>query len=445
MKTILIKNATIINEDEQFISDVLIKDSLIDRIDRDITEEGATIIDATGLILIPGAIDDQVHFREPGLTHKGEIYTEAKAAVAGGITSYMEMPNTIPQAVTIVELEKKYARAKECSLANYSFFMGGTNTNLEETLKVDYSKVCGLKLFMGSSTGDMLVDNEKTLEGFFSKSSALIATHCEYDPMIKENQTRIIAEYGEDLPAYFHPIIRNDDACFKSSSFAVNLAKKHNTRLHILHISSAKELGLFTNKIPLKQKRITTEACIHHLWFNDDDYKTKGNFIKWNPSIKTEYDRANIFEAVLDGRIDVIATDHAPHTLEEKKLPYLKAPSGGPLVQHSILAMMEFHKQKKISLEMIVKKMSHNVADIFNIEKRGFIREGYFADLVLVDLNKPTEVTKQSLLYKCGWSPFEGVTFSSSISKTFVNGHLVYDNGTFDESRVGERLLFNRA
>ena len=445
MKTILIKNATIINEDEQFISDVLIKDSLIDRIDRDITEEGATIIDATGLILIPGAIDDQVHFREPGLTHKGEIYTEAKAAVAGGITSYMEMPNTIPQAVTIVELEKKYARAKECSLANYSFFMGGTNTNLEETLKVDYSIVCGLKLFMGSSTGDMLVDNEKTLEGFFSKSNALIATHCEYDPMIKENQTRIIAEYGEDLPAYFHPIIRNDEACFKSSSFAVNLAKKHNTRLHILHISSAKELGLFTNKIPLKQKRITAEACIHHLWFNDDDYKTKGNFIKWNPSIKTEYDRAHIFEAVLDGRIDVIATDHAPHTLEEKQLPYLKAPSGGPLVQHSIIAMMEFHKQKKISLEMIVKKMSHNVADIFNIEKRGFIREGYFADLVLVDLNKPTEVTKQSLLYKCGWSPFEGVTFSSSISKTLVNGHLVYDNGTFDESRIGERLLFSRA
>jgi dihydroorotase len=445
MKTILIKNATIINEDEQFISDVLIKDSLIERIDRDITEEGATIIDATGLILIPGAIDDQVHFREPGLTHKGEIYTEAKAAVAGGVTSYMEMPNTSPQAVTILELEKKYARAKECSLANYSFFMGGTNTNLEETLKVDYSKVCGLKLFMGSSTGDMLVDNEKTLEDFFSKSNALIATHCEYDPMIKENQARIIAEYGEDLPAYFHPIIRNDEACFKSSSFAVNLAKKHNTRLHILHISSAKELRLFTNKIPLKQKRITTEACIHHLWFNDDDYKTKGNFIKWNPSVKTEYDRAHIFEAVLDGRIDVIATDHAPHTLEEKQLPYLKAPSGGPLVQHSIIAMMEFHKQKKISLEMIVKKMSHNVADIFNIEKRGFIREGYFADLVLVDLNKPTEVTKQSLLYKCGWSPFEGVTFSSSISKTFVNGHLVYDNGTFDESKVGERLLFNKA
>ncbi len=443
MKTILIKNATIINEDEQFVSDVLIKDSIIDRIDRDITEENATVIDATGLILIPGAIDDQVHFREPGLTHKGEIYTEAKAAVAGGITSYMEMPNTNPQAVTIIELEKKYARAKECSLANYSFFMGGTNTNLEETLKVDYNKVCGLKLFMGSSTGDMLVDNEKTLEGFFSKSQALIATHCEYDPMIKETQARIVAEYGEDLPAYFHPIIRNDEACFKSSSFAVNLAKKYNTRLHILHISSAKELALFTNKIPLKQKRITAEACIHHLWFNDEDYKTKGNFIKWNPSVKTEYDRANIFEAVLDGRIDVIATDHAPHTIEEKQLPFLKAPSGGPLVQHAILAMMEFHKQKKISLEMIVRKMSHNVADLFKIEKRGYIREGYFADLVLVDLNKSTKVTKESLLYKCGWSPFEGTTFSSSISKTFVNGHLVYNEGAFDESRVGERLAFN--
>ena len=392
---------------------------------------------------MPGAIDDQVHFREPGLTHKGEIYTEAKAAVAGGVTTYMEMPNTIPQAVSIIELEKKYARAKECSLANYSFFMGGTNINLEETLKVDYKTVCGLKIFMGSSTGDMLVDNEKTLEGFFEKSNALIATHCEFDPMIKETQARIIDEYGEDIPAYFHPIIRNDDACYKSSSFAVALAKKYNTRLHVLHISSAKELSLFTNKIPLKQKRITAEACIHHLWFNDEDYKAKGNFIKWNPSVKTEYDRAQIFEAVLDGRIDVIATDHAPHTIEEKNQSYLKAPSGGPLVQHSIIAMLEFYKQKKISLEMIVNKMSHNVADIFNIDNRGYIREGYFADLVLVNLNKPNTVTKESLLYKCGWSPFEGYTFTSSIEKTFVNGHLVYDNGTFDESKKGERLSFN--
>jgi len=444
MKKTLIKNVTIVNENEIFVSDVLIEGSYISKIERNISEPNATIINAEGLVLMPGAIDDQVHFREPGLTHKGEIYTEAKAAVAGGVTTYMEMPNTVPQAVTIVELEKKYARAKECSLANYSFFMGGTNTNLEETLKVDYKTVCGLKIFMGSSTGDMLVDNEKTLEGFFEKSNALIAVHCEFDPMIKETQARIISEYGEDIPAYFHPIIRNDEACYKSSSFAVALAKKYNTRLHILHISSAKELSLFTNKIPLKEKRITAEACIHHLWFNDEDYKVKGNFIKWNPSVKTEYDKAQIFEAVLDGRIDVIATDHAPHTIEEKSQSYLKAPSGGPLVQHSILAMLEFYKQKKISLEMIVNKMSHNVADIFNIDKRGYIREGYFADLVLVNLNKPNTVTKESLLYKCGWSPFEGYTFASSIEKTFVSGHLVYDNGTFDESKKGERLSFNR-
>lgn len=443
MSKYLIKSATIVNEDEIYVSDILINNQLIERIDRDITDDSAEIINAEGLVLMPGAIDDQVHFREPGLTHKGEIYTEAKAAVAGGVTSYMEMPNTNPQAVTISELEKKYNRAAQCSLANYSFFMGGTNNNLEETLKVDYSKVCGLKLFMGSSTGDMLVDNQKALEGFFSKSQALIATHCEFDPLVKETQKRIVEEYGEDLPAYFHPIIRSEEACYQSSSFAVDLAKKHNTRLHVLHISTAKELSLFTNKIPLKEKRITAEACIHHLWFNDEDYKTKGNFIKWNPSVKTEYDRAHIFEAVLDGRIDVIATDHAPHTIDEKNAPYLQAPSGGPLVQHSIIAMIDFYKQKKISLEMIVKKMSHNVADLFRIEKRGYIREGYFADLVLVDLNQSTEVTKQSLLYKCGWSPFEGHTFSSKIIKTFVNGHLVYNEGKFDESKYGQRMVFN--
>lgn len=445
MSTLLIKNATLINEDESFVSDVLIEGDLITQIDRDITHGTARIIEAEGLLLIPGAIDDQVHFREPGLTHKGEIYTEAKAAVAGGVTSFMEMPNTNPQTVTLAELEKKYDRAKACSLANYSFYMGGTNANLEETLKVDYRNVCGLKLFMGSSTGDMLVDNEKTLEGFFSKANALIATHCEYDPMIKETQARIVEEYGEDLPAYFHPIIRSEEACFRSSSFAVNLAKKYDTRLHILHISTAKELDLFTNKIPLKKKRITAEACIHHLWFNEDDYNKKGNFIKWNPAVKTEYDRAHIFEAVLDGRIDVIATDHAPHTIEEKQLPYLKAPSGGPLVQHSVLAMLEFYKQGKISLEQIVRLMAHNVADIFQVEKRGYIREGYFADLVLVDLNKPTPVTRESLLYKCGWSPFEGTTFSSSIHKTIVSGHLVYDNGSFDESVTGQRLQFKRS
>ena len=322
--------------------------------------------------------------------------------------------------------------------------MGGTNHNLAEALKVDYSKVCGLKIFMGSSTGDMLVDHEEVLEGFFSKVNALIATHCEFDPLIKENQTRIVAEYGEDLEAYFHPIIRNDEACYKSSSMAVALAKKHNTRLHILHISSAKELSLFSNKIPLKDKRITAEACIHHLWFSDEDYKTKGNFIKWNPSVKTAYDRDKIFEAVLNDTIDVIATDHAPHTFEEKSLPYLKAPSGGPLVQHSIIAMLDFYHQQKISLEKIVQKMSHNVADLFRIEKRGYIREGFFADLVLVNLNKANTVTKDSLLYKCGWSPFEGHTFKSSIEKTFVSGHLVYDEGKFDESQYGSRLSFNQ-
>jgi dihydroorotase len=439
----LIKNATLVNENEIFCSDVLIENGLISKIDREIENlKNYSEINAEGLYLIPGAIDDQVHFREPGLTHKGEIYTEAKAAVAGGVTSYMEMPNTVPSAVTKDKLEEKYNRASQCSLANYSFFMGTTNTNIEELLKIDYSKVCGVKIFMGSSTGDMLVDDPNALEQVFSKVNALIATHCEDDPMIKQNLKRIIDTYGEDLPTYFHPIIRNDEACYKSSSFAVELAKKHNSRLHILHISTAKELSLFTNKIPLKEKRITAEACIHHLWFCDEDYKTKGNFIKWNPSVKTAYDRANIFEAVLNDTIDVIATDHAPHTIEEKSQSYLKAPSGGPLVQHSILAMLDFYHDKKISLEKIVQKMSHNVADLFRIEKRGYIKEGYFADLVLVNLNKPQTVSKENILYKCGWSPFEGHTFKSSIEKTFVNGHLVYDNGTFNESKFGERLTF---
>lgn len=441
----LIKKATLVNEGEIFVSDVLIENNIISQIDREIDlPSNCTEINAEGLYLLPGAIDDQVHFREPGLTHKGEIYTEAKAAVAGGVTSYMEMPNTNPQATLLTELEKKYKRASECSLANYSFYMGGTNVNLEETLKADYTNVCGLKLFMGSSTGNMLVDDQKTLEGFFSKINTLIATHCEYDPLVKENQKRIIEEYGEDLPAYFHPVIRNEEACFKSSSMAVELAKKHNTRLHILHISTAKELSLFTNKIPLKDKLITAEACIHHLWFCDDDYKTKGNFIKWNPAVKTSYDRDKIFEAVLNDTIDVVATDHAPHTLEEKNAKYLQAPSGGPLVQHSVLAMLDFYHQKKISLEHIVKKMSHDVANLFRINSRGFIREGYFADLILVDLKKQTSVTKENILYKCKWSPFEGHTFKSSIEKTFVNGNLIYDNGKFNESHYGSRLTFNR-
>ncbi|MBK6521638.1 MAG: dihydroorotase [Sphingobacteriaceae bacterium] len=441
----LIKNISIVNEGEIFTNDVLIDGEIISKIDRTIDNDtNATEINGEGLVLMPGAIDDQVHFREPGLTHKGEIYTEAKAAVAGGVTSYMEQPNTNPPAITVEELEKKYARASQCSLANYSFLMGTTNSNYDELQKVDYSKVAGVKIFMGSSTGNMLVDDKKALENVFTNVNAIIVTHCEDDPMIKERQKQLIEEYGEDLPAYFHPIIRSEEACFKSSSFAVELAKKCNTRLHVFHVSTAKELSLFTNKIPLKQKRITSEVCIHHLWFSDDDYKTKGNFIKWNPSVKTAYDRAKLFEAMLDGTIDVVATDHAPHTFEEKSQSYLKAPSGGPLVQQSIQAMLDFYDQKKISLPMIVQKMSHNVADLFNIEKRGYIREGYYADLVLVDLKKSQTVSKENILYKCGWSPFEGHTFKSSIAKTFVNGHLVFDNGKFDESKFGKRLLFNR-
>jgi dihydroorotase len=441
----LIKNIAVVNENEISFQDILIENERIERIDREINlQEKVNEINGEGLHIFPGIIDDQVHFREPGLTHKGEIYTEAKAAVAGGVTSFMEQPNTNPPAVSIEELEKKYTRASQCSLANYSFLMGTTNDNIEELLKVDFKKVAGIKIFMGSSTGNMLVDNTKTLENIFSKVNGLLVTHCEDDPMIKERQKKIIEEYGDDLPAYFHPIIRNDEACYKSSSFAVDLAKKHNARLHVFHISSAKELSLFRNDIPLKEKRITAEACIHHLWFSDEDYKTKGNFIKWNPSVKTAFDRDKIFEAVLNDTIDVIATDHAPHTIDEKTQPYLKAPSGGPLVQHSLIAMLDFYHEGKISLEKIALKMCHHVADLFQIPDRGYIREGYFADLAIVDLNKPTEVNKNQLLYKCGWSPFEGHTFKSSNRKTFVNGHLVYNEGVFDESRFGKRLSFNR-
>jgi len=444
MNKILIKSATIVNDGEIFVSDVLIVGNIISKIEREIEEPNAKEINAEGLHLFPGIIDDQVHFREPGLTHKGEIYTEAKAAVAGGVTSFMEQPNTVPQATSLIELEKKYSRAAECSLANYSFLIGGTNKNVEEVLKADFSKIAGLKLFLGSSTGDMLVDDPKALEGFFSKVNSVICAHCEDDMMIKETQKRIIEEYGEDIPTYFHSIIRSEEACYSSSSRTVELAKKHNTRLHVFHVSTAKELSLFTNKIPLKEKRITAEACIHHLWFTDEDYKTKGNFIKWNPAVKTQYDRDKIFEAVLNGTIDVVATDHAPHTIEEKSQSYLKAPSGGPLVQHSLQAMLQFHKQGKITLEKIAQKMCHNVADLFRIEKRGYIREGYYADLALVNLNKDETVDKSNILYKCGWSPFEGYTFNSAIEKTFVNGHLVYDHGKFDESQKGARLQFGK-
>ncbi len=441
----LIKNATIVNEGKQFVGNVLIKDELIAQIsENEIAVNADTIIDASGKYLFPGCIDDQVHFREPGLTHKGEIYTEAKAAVAGGVTSYMEMPNTVPNTFTQELLEQKYQRASEVSLANYSFFMGASNDNIEEVLKTNPTNVCGIKVFMGSSTGNMLVDKRETLEALFSKCKMLITTHCEDEDTIKHNMAVYKEKYGENVPVECHPLIRSEEACYKSSHLAVELAKKHNTRLHILHISTAKELELFDNKIPLKQKRITAEACIHHLWFSDADYKTLGNFIKWNPAVKKASDRDAILKAVLDNKIDVIATDHAPHTLEEKQQTYFKAPSGGPLVQHSLVAMLEMFHQGKISLEKIAEKMAHAVADCFQIEKRGYIREGYFADLVLVDLDNSWTVDKSNILYKCGWSPFEGNTFRSKISSTFVSGNLIYDNGTFNETKKGRRLTFNR-
>ncbi len=440
----IIRNANIVNEGKIISSDVLLENGIISKIGSGFKAENATEINAEGKYLLPGVIDDQVHFREPGLTHKGEIYTEAKAAVAGGITSYMEMPNTVPNTLTQELLEQKYQRASEVSLANYSFFMGASNDNIEEVLKTDEKNVCGVKIFMGSSTGNMLVDNEKTLEGIFSRSPMLIATHCEDEATIRHNTELYKQKYGEDIPIEAHPLIRDVEACYKSSSLAFSLAKKHNTRLHILHISTAKECGLFDNQTPLKQKRITAEACIHHLWFDDSYYKTKGNLLKWNPAVKSAADRDEILRAVLDNRIDIIATDHAPHTWEEKQNKYLKTSSGGPLVQHALPAMLEFYKQGKISLEKIAEKMSHAVADCFQIENRGYIREGYFADLVLVDLNKPWTVAKENILYKCGWSIFEGQQFSSGITHTFVNGHLAYENGRFDESTKGKRMTFNR-
>lgn len=445
MSTILIRNAKLVNEGKTFRADVFIRNGFIEKIDTNgIAMPADKLINAEGKFLLPGVIDDQVHFRDPGLTNKGDLYTESKAAVAGGVTSFMDQPNTIPNAVTLDLLEEKYTRASQCSLANYSFFMGTTNKNLNELLKVDETKICGVKMFLGSSTGDMLVDDPIALENIFKNVKTLIAAHCEDDPMIKQNQAKYIAEFGEGLSVKYHPLIRSEEACFKSSSFAVALAKKHNTRFHIFHLSTAKELELLRNDIPLNEKRITAEACIHHLWFSDKDYEEKGNFIKWNPSIKTAADREAIFNAVLDGRIDVIATDHAPHTIEEKNQTYLKAPSGGPLIQHSLNAMLEFYHRGKISLEKIVEKMCHNVAILFEIDRRGFIREGFYADLVLVDLKKEYTVTKENILAKCGWSPFEGTTFHSMITHTIVNGHLVYENGVFDESKKGKRLNFNR-
>ena len=440
----LIVNAKIVNEGKVIEADVLIGDERIEKIGATLSSNNATVIDAGGNYLLPGAIDDQVHFREPGLTHKGTIHSESRAAVAGGVTSFMEMPNTVPPVFSQNLLEQKYDIASRDSLANYSFFIGASNDNLEEVLKTNLKNVCGLKIFMGSSTGNLLVDNPIVLEGFFSKFPGLIATHCEDEPTIRQNTEVFKNKYGENIPIECHPLIRSAEGCYKSSSFAVGLAKKHGTRLHILHISTARETQLFDNSIPLEKKKITAEACIHHLWFNDGDYARLGTKIKWNPAIKTKHDQEAILQAVLDNHIDVIATDHAPHTLEEKQNTYFKASSGGPLIQHSLVAMLEFFHQGKISLEKVTEKMCHNPAILFKIEDRGFIREGYFADVVLVDLKSPWKVEKQNILAKCGWSPFESVEFKSTITHTFVSGNLVYKKGNIVESGKGHRLLFGR-
>jgi len=446
MNTVLIKNAKIVNEGKILEGDVLIENEFIVEIAKSISPKSANckIIDAEGSYLIPGAIDDQVHFREPGLTHKGTIETESRAAVAGGITSFIGQPNTVPNAVTQELLEEKYQIAAQTSYANYSFMMGGTNDNLEEVLKTNPKNVAGIKLFLGSSTGNMLVDNQETLEKIFSSTKMLIAVHCEDETTIKNNLEKYKAEFGEDIPVTVHHLIRSEEACYLSSSKAIELAKKTGARLHVFHLSTAKEMELFTNKIPLEEKQITAEVCIHHLWFTDEDYKTKGNFIKWNPAVKTANDRKVLWEALLDDRIDVIATDHAPHTLEEKQQSYLKAPSGGPLVQHAVVAMFETFHQGKISVEKIVEKMCHNPAKIFKIEKRGFVKEGFYADLAIVNAGLPWNVKKENILAKCGWSPFEGYNFKSRITHTFVNGELVYQNFKVKDKKVGKRLLFER-
>ncbi|CAA9198041.1 dihydroorotase [Flavobacterium collinsii] len=446
MNKILIKNARIVNEGSIFEGDVLIENDLIVEVADSISLKSSDckVIDAEGNYLIPGAIDDQVHFREPGLTHKGDIESESRAAVAGGITSFIEQPNTVPNAVTQEILEDKYQVAAVKSFANYSFMMGATNDNLEEVLKTNPKNVAGVKIFLGSSTGNMLVDNEATLEKIFSSTPMLIAVHCEDETTIQNNLKEFKEQYGDDIPVTAHHLIRSEEACYISSSKAVALAKKTGARLHIFHLSTAKEMELFTNKIPLEDKKITAEVCVHHLWFTDEDYKTKGNFIKWNPAVKTANDRKVLWEALNDGRIDVIATDHAPHTKEEKMQPYLNAPSGGPLVQHAVVAMFEAHHQGKISVEKIVEKMCHNPAKIFKIEKRGFIKEGYYADLVIVNPSLPWSVKPENILAKCGWSPFENFTFKSRITHTFVNGEMVYNNFKVKDIRAGKRLLFDR-
>lgn len=449
MKT-LIKNAKIVNENNIFEGDLYIEDRIISEVSESISMKSndVQVIDAEGKYLLPGLIDDQVHFREPGLTHKETIATGAKAAVAGGITSFIEMPNTNPQTTTIEKLEEKMSIAKSDSMANYSFMLGGTNNNLEEIKKINPKEVAGLKLFLGSSTGNMLVDDAEVLKKIFKNSPVVISAHCEDETTIKKNTQEHIEEYGEDIPIEKHPIIRSEEACYLSSSKAIQLAQETGARLHVFHLSTAKELKLFSNKKPLKDKKITAEVCIHHLWFNDGDYSTKGTHIKWNPAVKTSKDQKALLKALNNDTLDVLATDHAPHTLEEKNNSYLKAPSGGPLVQHALPALLEFYHQGKLSLEKIVEKACHNPAILFDVKDRGFIREGYKADLVLVDLNSPWGVNKENILYKCGWSPFEGTTFKSRITHTFVNGNLLYNNFKFtklSKSYRGERLMFNRS
>ena len=441
---LLIKNARIVNRGKITEGDILVKGQRIEKIGANIAAPEAKVIDAQGQLAIPGVIDDQVHFREPGLTHKGEIYTEARAAVAGGTTSFMEMPNVKPPTLTQELLEAKYQRASQCALANYSFYMGASNDNVEEVLKTDPKTVCGLKIFMGSSTGNMLVDNEKTLDNLFSKVPMLIATHCEDEATIRKNLEAAKAKYGEDIPIEMHPVIRNVEGCYISSSMAVELAKKHGTRLHILHISTKDELDLFRNDIPLSEKRITAELCVHHLFFNSDDYAEKGVRIKWNPAVKGREHQEALLPALLDNRLDVIATDHAPHLPSEKANKYLNCPSGGPLVQHALNVMLDFYHRGEISIERIVEKMCHAPAECYQLAERGYLDEGYFADIVLVDENDSWTVAPENILYKCGWSPFEGHTFKGKVNTTIVSGHLAYHEGQFDESQWGQRLLFDR-
>nr|WP_299338594.1 dihydroorotase [Allomuricauda sp.] len=444
MSRILIKNAKVVNENRVWETDILLNGDFIERIDNNISHDSAKVIDVAGDYILPGIIDDQVHFREPGLTHKGNIASESRAALAGGITTFMEQPNTVPQTTTIEKLEEKHAVAAQSSWANFSFLFGGTNDNLEELKRLDKNACSGVKLFLGSSTGNMLVDDEEVLERIFSSTEMVISTHCEDEGTIRANLEKYKSEFGDDIPIKYHPVIRSEQACYLSSSNAIALAKKTGARLHVFHLSTGIETDLFTNAIPLEEKQITAEVCIHHLWFSDEDYDSKGAFIKWNPAVKSSKDRDMLWDALLDDRIDIVATDHAPHTLQEKDNPYITCPSGGPLVQHALQAMLQKEREGKISLEKIVEKMCHNPAKLFDVDRRGYIREGYYADLVQINRNSSSTVEKSNILYKCGWSPFEGVTFDSQVVRTFINGHLGFENGTFSKKRNTKRLTFNR-